>query len=91
MDEFEDRVQSIESEIETLKDFYKVEAESRNLIDLKVRKIYDAIVYHNIEIIREEVTSKVEVDDDQIIFENGYIYDLIDRNQDFTLRHAIFN
>ena len=80
------KIENIEKELEMLKLQYKAEYESRNIIDIKTRKIYDSFINRDIEYLKSEVSSGVIVENDKITFENGYMYLLTEKNEDFVLR-----
>ena len=85
------KIENIEKELEMLKLQYKAEYESRNIIDIKTRKIYDSFINRDIEYLKSEVSSGVIVENDKITFENGYMYLLTEKNEDFVLRQRHYS
>lgn len=84
--EISSKLKDKEKEIEMIKLQYKTEYESRNIIDIKARKIYESFINRDIDYLKSEVSSGVKVENDKITYENGYIYILTERNDDFVLR-----
>lgn len=78
-------------ELEIFKLHYKMEYEARNLIDIKVRKIFDALMNQDIDILKSEVSSKVIVENEKIVFENGYNYNLLKDDYIYVLRQRHYS
>lgn len=84
--EVNSKLEDKEEEFDALKIHYKMEHETRNLIDAKVRAICDAIGTKNIEYLKSVVSSNVQTQNDRLIFANGYAFILSERNNDFVLK-----
>ncbi len=89
--EISTKLKDKETELDMLKLQYKTEYESRNIIDIKARKIYDSFINRDIEYLKSEVSSGVIVENDKITFENGYMYLLTEKNEDFVLRQRHYS
>ena len=79
-----------EEAFDALKDHYKLERETRDLIDTHVRAISDAIETKDIEYLKLAVSSDVEVMSDKLIFEDGLTFPIAARNYDFVLEQIYF-
>lgn len=84
------KLEEKENENEMIKLQHKMESETRNVIDIKARRIYDAFIHREIEYLKNEVSSDVKVENEKITFENGYVYKLDERNDDFVLRQRYY-
>ena len=79
-----------EEAFDALKDHYKLERETRDLIDAHVRAISDAIETQDIEYLKLAVSSDVEVMSDKLIFEDGLTFPIAARNYDFVLEQSYY-
>ncbi len=79
-----------EEAFDALKDHYKLERETRDLIDAHVRAISDAIETQDIEYLKLAVSSDVEVMSDKLIFEDGLTFPIEARNYDFVLEQSYY-
>lgn len=85
-----DELKSANESLKMLKLQHEIEYETRNMVDIQAREIYDAIVHRNSEYLKSQVSNSVKVENDKITFENGYVYTLTDRSQAFVLRQRYF-
>lgn len=79
-----------EEAFDALKDHYKLERETRDLIDAHVRAISDAIETKDIEYLKLAVSSDVEVMSDRLVFEDGLTFPIVARNYDFVLEQSYY-
>lgn len=79
-----------EEAFDALKDHYKLERETRDLIDAHVRAISDAIETKDIEYLKLAVSSDVEVKSDMLVFEDGLTFPIAARNYDFVLEQIYY-
>lgn len=79
-----------EDEFERFKLHYKTEYESRNLIDIKSRQIYDAFINQDIEYLKSVVSNNVKVKNEIIIFENDYEFSLGIKHENYVLRQRYY-
>lgn len=83
---FEDK----ENEFERFKLHFMTEYDSRNLIDIKSRQIYDAFINQDIEYLKSEVSNSVKVENEKILFENGYVFSLGIKHENYVLRQRYY-
>ncbi len=77
-------------EYEKLKNKYHIEYEIRNLVDIKARSIYDALMSSDIDYLKTEIAMGVLIDNDKITFENGNLYTFSETSKKYSLRQRYF-
>ncbi|QUH19515.1 hypothetical protein [Alkaliphilus sp. B6464] len=73
------RIAELEIENQTIKEHYKTEYELRNILDIKARNIYTALIEKDLTTLETEVSNNAKVLPDRIIFTDNNsetIYDL---------------
>lgn len=89
----ENRIKELETENEAIKEHCKAEYELRNVLDLKARKIYDAMEEKDLDALQNAVTSSAEILEDKIVFKNNMknVYDFSYSSQvPFVLRQRYY-
>ena len=77
-------------EYEKLKNKYRIEYEIRNLVDIKARGIYDALMSSDIDYLKTKIAMGVLIDNDNITFENGNLYSFSETSKKYSLRQRYF-
>lgn len=77
-------------EYEKLKNHYRIEYENRNLLDIKARRIYDALRSLDVDYLKTEIATGVLIDIDKITFENGNLYEFSKTSNKYSLRQRYY-
>ena len=72
------RIEELEIENQAIKEHYKTEYELRNGLDLKARKIYDAMEEKDLDTLQKAVTSSAEVLEDRMVFNSDNMENVYD-------------
>jgi len=83
-------IEKQEKTVEKIANHYRREYDNRNIIDMKVRDIYDALKTLNYDYLKNEVATGVSVENNKIVFENGNLYEFGPKNHDYVLRQRYY-